>query len=50
MEFFAGEGNVFAAVRADGINAVKVDITYLEGKGHAMDILSESGLVSSAWH
>lgn len=44
IEFFAGQGEVFRAIRADHHPAVAVDITYMQGTGHAMDINSDSGL------
>ena len=43
LEFFAGRGEVFTAVRADHA-AAAVDLEYMDGKGHAMDINSQSGL------
>lgn len=47
MEFFAGEANVWAAVRADHHPAVPVDITYMDFGGrkgnNPMDINSDSG-------
>ena len=43
-EFFAGEGEVFRAIRADHHPGAAVDIEYMVGSGHAMDINSDSGL------
>lgn len=43
LEFFAGKGEVFTAVKAEH-TAVAVDLEYLSGVGHAMDINSDSGL------
>lgn len=46
LEFFAGEGNTWKAMRADSINAIGVDITYAEvhpGEQHIFDILSNAG-------
>lgn len=43
VEFFAGEGQVWRAVRADYHPSVAVDLCYMEGQGTAMDILSNSG-------
>ena len=43
VEFFAGTGNVWRAVRADSHPCVAVDLCYMEGLGTAMDILSDSG-------
>ena len=43
MEFFAGEANVFKAIRADYTPGIAIDINYLEGKDHAMNILTDSG-------
>lgn len=47
LEFFAGEGAVWRAVRADSIDAVGVDITYVraqEGRQNPFDILSNAGM------
>ena len=44
VEFFAGEGEVFRAIRADHHPGAAVDIEYMVGSGHAMDINSDSGL------
>ena len=46
LEFFAGEGNTWKAMRADSLNAVGVDITYATmnpGEQHVFDILSNAG-------
>lgn len=44
VEFFAGKGEVFSAVRAGGTPAMAVDIEYMTGRDHAFDINSVSGL------
>ena len=44
VEFFAGEANVWSAVRADHNPGVPVDITYMDGPKNAMDINSDAGL------
>jgi len=46
IEFFAGNGNVWKAVRADSYATVGIDITYVEnveGGDNPFDILSNSG-------
>lgn len=48
LEFYAGEGRVWRALRADSVDAVGVDIGYFnaeetEGSSNAFDILSCSG-------
>ena len=46
LEFFAGEGNTWKAMRADTVSAVGVDITYATmhpGEQHIFDILSNAG-------
>ena len=46
LEFFAGEGHVWKAMRADAISAVGVDIGYVEpepGNQNPFDILSNAG-------
>ncbi|CAK9074833.1 unnamed protein product, partial [Durusdinium trenchii] len=48
LEFFAGKGEVFTAVKAEH-TAVAVDLEYLSGVGHAMDINSDSGLALAIW-
>lgn len=49
LEFFAGKGLVWQAVRAAYPSSVKVDIEYMH-PGSAMDILSDSGLASCPQH
>ncbi|CAK9057780.1 unnamed protein product [Durusdinium trenchii] len=46
LEFFAGEGNVWKAVRADSKNAVGIDWNYFDNPDgqNPMDILSNAGL------
>ena len=44
IEFFAGAGEVFTAIRGDSHPGCAVDVSYLSGSGHAMDINSDSGL------
>ena len=49
IEFFAGQGNVWKAVRCDSYASVGVDINYFteqnnEGSSNPFDILSNSGL------
>ena len=43
VEYFAGEAQVFKAVRADHNPSVAVDIRFMEGPHNPMDILSDSG-------
>lgn len=46
LEFFAGQGEVWRALRADSIQSVGIDITYLQkipGEQNPMDILSDAG-------
>ena len=48
IEFFAGEANVFKAVRAASVTSAAVDLSYLpptrqSGKTNAFDVLSTSG-------
>lgn len=43
MEYFAGEAQVFKAVRADHHPSVAVDIRFMEGPHNPMDINSDSG-------
>ena len=44
LEFFAGEGEVFRCIRGDHHPSCAVDLEYMEGRGHAMDVSSPSGL------
>ena len=47
IEFFAGDGEVFKAVRVDDVSAAKLDIKYIEethGGDNPMDINTVSGL------
>lgn len=47
VEFFAGQGNVWAAVRADHHPAVPVDIEYMStgpDRKNPMDINSDAGM------
>ena len=46
IEFFAGDNQVWKAVRASGVAAAKVDITYMEHEGcqNPMDINSSAGM------
>ena len=46
VEFFAGQGNVWRAVRADSHNCVGIDIEHgknVEGGKNPFDILSDAG-------
>lgn len=46
LEFFAGEGEVWRAMRADSIASIGVDINYFQrqpGEQNPMDILSDAG-------
>lgn len=48
VEFFAGDGNVWAAIRADNHPSVPIDISYMDSCGNRgnnqMDINSDAGL------
>ena len=47
IEFFAGDNAVWKAVRADGIQAAKIDIAYFEnlaGGQNPLDINTNAGL------
>ena len=44
LEFFAGKGEIFSAIRAGQTPGLAVDIEYMAGTGHAFDINSDSGL------
>ena len=47
LEFFAGQGEVWRALRADSIGTIGVDIGYMQktpGDQNPMDILSDAGL------
>ena len=44
VEFFAGEANVWAAIRADHEPSVPVDFTYMKSPRNAMDICTDAGL------
>ncbi|CAL1155198.1 unnamed protein product [Cladocopium goreaui] len=46
LEFFAGEGEVFRCIRGDHHPSCAVDLEYMEGRGHAMDVNSPSGLAT----
>ena len=49
LEFFAGEGNVWKAMRADSLAAIGIDILYDNadpGNQNPFDILSHAGM---AW-
>ena len=43
LEFFAGQAEVFKAIRADNHPSVATDITYMMGPKNPMDILTDSG-------
>ncbi len=43
VEFFAGQGEVFRAVRADAHPSCAVDIRWMDGPKNPMDILSDAG-------
>ena len=48
MEFFAGHGRVWRALRADSVTTIGIDITYHTGieddRQNPFDILSDAGL------
>ena len=50
LEFFAGEGEVFRCIRGDHHPSCAVDLEYMEGRGHAMDVNSPSGLAFLPLH
>ena len=50
LEFFAGEGEVFRCIRGDHHPSCAVDLEYMEGRGHAMDVNSPSGLAFLSLH